>query len=775
MYNEIKFPLCSTHNPYPFKLNNLTTENSFKMMMENVKYNNSIKESIRSSSQIVKSEQHMTTGVYADELHQLDFLNYNSSYQQQPSSSNTMNDINQQLNQTRSQRIRAAMFPESLEDYGYVQNPGQQGISLSQPPSAVQRLAQPCRVLKTAIINLINYQEDAEITVKAIPEILKLLNDDDKLVVTKALTLIDQLSRKDASRFALTSSQSLINALIHTITTTNDPEQQRLAASALNNISNHNKQGLMIIFKSGGIPALIKLLSSPIEAVVFYALTTLHNLLMYEETAKAQIRKCGGIQKMVVLLTTNQNAKFLALVLDSLQILAFNNSESKLIIAASNGPKEIIRLMRSSNYQKLIWTCVRLMKVLSVCPTNKQVLVENGAMQVLSAHLQNPSNDDRIIYNCLLTLRNLSDCAIREDNLDGLIKRLIDLLTANTDINASTCAAGILSNLTCNNEMNKIKFVEFNGIEILLRTMLQAGPENKEDICEPAVCSLRHVTNRHAQAQVAQEAVRYFYGLPVIAPLLQSDQSRWPLLKATIGLIRNLALSDNNLAPLRELGIIPRLVQLLIKAINAHQLAQQNGQDSAVIDDVPMEEIIEGTVGALHQLARDPHNGIVVRELKCIPVLVQLLFMSWESIQRVACGCLSELANDKISTEQIEQEHITDKLTELLHSKDHAISTYAAAVLFRLSEDKPTNGVLQNGGSEHYGSNINYGMNNDPNSIYAGANPRLNAGSNDQYVSFGNSGMNHNNNQDPYEMNPYDQKGGMQQGQSPATWFDTDL
>ncbi len=107
--------------------------------------------------------------------------------------------------------------------------------------------------------------------------------------------------------------------------------------------------------------------------------------------------------------------------------------------------------------------------------------------------------------------------------------------------------------------------------------------------------------------------------------------------------------------------------------------------------------------------------------------------------------------------------------------EDHAISTYAAAVLFRLSEDKPTNGVLHGGGSEHYGSNINYGMNNDPNLIYAGGNPRLNAGSNDQYVSFGNAGVNRNNNQDPYEMNPYDQKGGMQQGQSPATWFDTDL
>ena len=204
-----------------------------------------------------------------------------------------------------------------------------------------------------------------------------------------------------------------------------------------------------------------------------------------------------------------------------------------------------------------------------MCATNKQLLVEHGAMHVLSGHLEAasaaagaaaPSHaDERIVYNCLLTLRNLSDCAIREEALDALIARLVAMLAApGVDINVSTCAAGILSNLTCNNDANKLRFVECNGVEVLLRTMLAASgsaPENREDICEPAVCTLRHVTNRHVQAHTAQEAVRYYYGLPVIAPLLQSEQSRWPLLKATIGLVRNLALSDGNLGPLRELGI----------------------------------------------------------------------------------------------------------------------------------------------------------------------------------------------------------------------------
>lgn len=477
-----------------------------------------------------------------------------------------------QLNQTRSQRIRAAMFPESLEDYGF-SNFGNNVTSTNDSvpigrPTAVQKLSQPTNKLKTAIVHLINYQEDADVTIKAIPELVKLLNDDEKPVVMKTLKLIEQLSRKDASRLALTSSQSLISTLINLILNTNDADIHNHASSILNNLSsNNNKQALFIIFKSGGIPALIKLLGSPVESVVYYAITTLHNLLMYEPNAKMQIHHYNGTRKMVELLSSplNRNGKFLAIVMDCLHILAYNNSEVKLVIQTSGGPQDIINIMRKTNYQKLIWTCVRLMKVLSVCPENKRVLVQHGAMQVLSANLLNPANDERIVYNCLLTLRNLSDCAIREDNLESLIKRLIELLNVNSDVNVSTCAAGILSNLTCNNDLNKLKFVEYNGVETILKAMLQAGPDNKEDICEPAVCTLRHVTNRHQLAHQAQEQVRFYYGLPVISPLLEPEQSRWPLLKATIGLVRNLALSDNNLAPLKELGIIARLVQLLIK------------------------------------------------------------------------------------------------------------------------------------------------------------------------------------------------------------------
>jgi len=81
---------------------------------------------------------------------------------------------------TRAQRVRAAMFPETLET-------GTTILSTQTDPSQmtnVQRLAEPSQMLKIAIVHLINYQDDAELAMRAVPELTKLLNDEDQ--VTRA-------------------------------------------------------------------------------------------------------------------------------------------------------------------------------------------------------------------------------------------------------------------------------------------------------------------------------------------------------------------------------------------------------------------------------------------------------------------------------------------------------------------------------------------------------------------------------------------------------------
>jgi len=737
--------------------------------------------------------------------------NFNQGFTQEQ-----VDEMNQQLNQTRSQRVRAAMFPETLEEG--IQIPSTQ-IHPDQP-TAVQRLAEPSQMLKHAVVNLINYQDDADLATRAIPELTKLLNDEDQVVVSQAAMMVHQLSKKEASRHAIMNSQQMVAALVRAMSNTNDVETTKCAAGTLHNLS-HHRQGLLAIFKSGGIPALVKLLSSPIESVLFYAITTLHNLLLHQEGSKMAVRLAGGLQKMVALLQRN-NVKFLAITTDCLQILAYGNQESKLIILASGGPAELVRIMSSYTYEKLLWTTSRVLKVLSVCSSNKPAVVEAGGMQSLAMHLGHQST--RLVQNCLWTLRNLSDAATKCDNMEGLLQMLIQLLSSN-DINIVTCAAGIVSNLTCNNQRNKVLVCQVNGIEALVRTIMQAG--DREDITEPAVCALRHLTSRHPECEMAQNAVRLHYGLPVIVKLLHPP-SRWPLIKAVIGLLRNLALCPANHAPLREHGAIPRIVQLLIRA---HQDTQRNasGQNTnsrgTYVDGVRMEEIVEGTVGALHILAREAHNREVIRGLTTIPLFVQLLYSPIENIQRVAAGVLCELAADKEGAEMIEQEGATAPLTELLHSRNEGVATYAAAVLFRMSEDKPqdykkrlsvelTSSLFRGenvpwGEPPGLGDDNLMGLGDDPQSFPQGPgsvtgsnNPRYDQADNMQGLEIGSQqGSNYGGQMDPNlpdlgpHLNFQDPARQQQQQQQPplhpqqqppqqqppqqhdqmAAWFDTDL
>ncbi|XP_064844613.1 junction plakoglobin-like isoform X2 [Oncorhynchus masou masou] len=471
-------------------------------------------------------------------------------------------EVEAQYTLTRAQRVRAAMFPETLVEGEAVlstqTDPGQQ--------TNVQRLAEPSQLLKTAIVHLINYQDDAELATRAVPELTKLLADDDAVVVNKAAMIVNQLTRKEASRRVLMQSPQMVAAVVRAMQNTGDMETARCAASVLHSLS-HQREGLLAIFKSGGIPALVRMLSSPMESVLFYAITTLHNLLLHQEGAKMAVRLADGLQRMVPLLKKS-NPKFLAITTDCLQLLSYGNQESKLIILANGGPEGLVFIMRNYNYEKLLWTTSRVLKVLSVCPSNKPAIVEAGGMQALGQHLTGSSQ--RLTQNCLWTLRNLSDAATKQ---------------------------------------------------------------------------------------------------------------------ATVGLIRNLALCPVNQAPLRDAGAIPRLVNLLLKA---HQDTQRHASSSQQTyqDGVRMEEIVEGCTGALHILARDPVNRGEIASMQTIPLFVQLLYSYVENVKRVSAGVLCELALDKQSAEMIDAEGASAPLMELLHSNNEGIATYAAAVLFRISEDK---------------------------------------------------------------------------------------
>lgn len=599
-------------------------------------------------------------------------------------SHDTIDDMGQHVGPGHQHRVHpsGSMYggPEPMDDGMQMTPVGKMHPDLTpdQVAGMAPGMGDPASMLKNAVCNLINYQDDADIAQCAIPELTKLLSDEDQVVVGQAATICLQLSKREASRHAIMMSPQMVAALVHAMANTNDLETIRCTAGTLHNLSHHGR-GLQTIFKAGGIPALVKLLSSRVESVLFYAITTLHNLLLHQEGSKLAVLTADGLQKMVALLQSI-NVKFLAITTDCLQILAYGNPEAKMIILRSGGPSELVRIMRSYTYEKLLWTTSRVLKVLSVCPSNKPAIVEAGGMQSLALHLGHPSV--RLVQNCLWTLRNLSDTATRVEGMESLLHILVQLLGTG-DFNIVTCVAGILSNLTCNNQMNKSIVCQFGGVEALVRTLLQAG--EREDITEPTICALRHLTSRHVEAEMAQNAVRAHGGLPVLIKLLQPP-SRWPLIKAVMGLIRNLSLSPHNHAPLREHGVIPVIVHLLMTAHQSVQRSNSAGQP-VFADGVRMDEIIEGTVGTLHILAKEAQSRVMIRGLKCTPLFVQLLYSPNDNIQRVAAGVLCELAAEKDGADQIVREGALGPLNELVRSGNETLASYAATLMFRLNDE----------------------------------------------------------------------------------------
>ena len=72
------------------------------------------------------------------------------------------------------------------------------------------------------------------------------------------------------------------------------------------------------------------LLSSPVESILFYAISTLHSLLLHQEGAKMAVHEAGGLQKMVQLLAYD-DAKFLAIDVDCVQLMSYGNQECKVL------------------------------------------------------------------------------------------------------------------------------------------------------------------------------------------------------------------------------------------------------------------------------------------------------------------------------------------------------------------------------------------------------------------------------------------------------------
>ena len=213
---------------------------------------------------------------------------------------------------------------------------------------------------------------------------------------------------------------------------------------------------------------------------------------------------------------------------------------------------------------------ILFVSVLSTSANIKNVIVNCGGFQAITKTLNH--TDLKIRLHCTMTLRNLSDCVVKQLNQDmvlepELIQAVLQQLVMRRPENAgqegevkklseiAVFAAGVLSNLTCNPKV-KIGVCKANGIPILIQAISDIG--NLNDFCEDAVTTLKHIMHEHQFAMDAQkQLLSDENAVSALLRCLNSHMSatpapNWRAIKAIIGLVRNLSLPPENQECLRR-------------------------------------------------------------------------------------------------------------------------------------------------------------------------------------------------------------------------------
>jgi len=350
---------------------------------------------------------------------------------------------------------------------------------------ALERFAAPMQMLIEAYSNVVDYKNDADSTLKSLPELKALLTDNDANVRSKSVQFIDQLSQKDAQSHALFHEPDVIQQLISMLRA--DSHLQVTITQILNNLSRFDA-GLRMIAKCGAIDALCNAIETRIHIdVAFNSVNLIYKILKNDEkaSAKTKLKSEPTIKSLVSLIELNgysKDEKFLCLLFDGLTKISYGNEAVKSVMGQNGIAGKVIKVAMKTKKKSLILASLRLIRVLSVSDELKLSLIQNGILVLLTDFLLKPLNDKMFTIS-LLTLMNLSDFAGREDNIEMLMRRLVEILAINEHRGVSECVACVLVNFTQKDEnyVNRTKLIELNLIDVIENILKVQETENSDN------------------------------------------------------------------------------------------------------------------------------------------------------------------------------------------------------------------------------------------------------------------------------------------------------
>ncbi len=499
---------------------------------------------------------------------------------------------------------------------------------------------------------------------ESIPTLAATLDDDDPVIVTETLHLLERAVKKDHfnERFfgTMIRSQPLIQAIVAAMgkalsimidadkairhkdedmsvvtaarealesaekrariasdilrAMANEPSGRRAQAAAQQAGTHHETAENRLIACRGivmaqGILPLTHLLQSNLERIKYNCVITIHTVLLSlkgadKEEAKKQFKTAGGVHVMTDLLDNHPNPKFLSILCDSLYLVAVRDKEIKKIILNERGTERVIKILSQAKYPNLIERALKLFQGLAICPHNKKRINDEWFGIELLANFLRPdgaSEKDMIGYYAASSMRNLSDSGHRIQNPDQLTKAMLNALTHKSP-QVVECVLGAIANLTVINEKFKEAIFANHGIQKLVRGL--DLDLNKAKLVDPAICALRALTNKHPNSdQMQMVFIQETRNLHSLKPWL-SYEAAVPrqILKASIQIVKNLGQKVKHHALLRDEGFVSQVID--ITDFMAKDMAMKGLFFR--IDDITVFEMLEN---CLHCLLLEQQQG----------------------------------------------------------------------------------------------------------------------------------------------------------------------
>ena len=346
----------------------------------------------------------------------------------------------------------------------------------------VDKLTPAVQNLVDGVMHLLHYKDDALVTEAVLPQLINMLLHNDPDAVAHAASTIYTLARKEAPRHALTQNHELCPALAHVLldnsVKSSAETKQQVMATIVALSDDPNGRGAL--FRGQTISALVRMLGDPHEPIVKYALSTLHNLLTFmKQDVVGPIRLAGGVSRMAHLMSPTEKRywsdRFYAILCSSLEMLCMGDIGSKSLVADGNALGSLSNHVEHAEYEKLSYTSVRLLCTLSAYSAIKPDIIQyhNGVRALMGAYKSGANFEKPVQETSLWALRNLSDKVESDEDIQPLLSECLHILSGasnHADI-LKQCAAGILCNLTCNSESNKVFVVQNGGVDELIRTI----------------------------------------------------------------------------------------------------------------------------------------------------------------------------------------------------------------------------------------------------------------------------------------------------------------